>query len=293
MGNSFYTFINGYYEGIAGSAFFANGLYIGVPTYPVEIEPGIFEFVYDPDGYYDPNTGNISGIISDITIGNIGYGFLCKGGDISGTITDISMTSVIDAFESFGYSGGGVNSAPLIINGNISGTISNIRIDNLYLYGFYSEYGNISATINNVTVISAITNFDIFDFDFRFLYASIVCPYGTISSKISYFKSNGPIRTTSFLMGSYGFGTFSGQLLDCEFDMREIDPTNILALSVIDNVGPTAIIERCKLLSNSGVNTIAASASNTPVQILYTVINNGTFNITATPSIDNYNIYTW
>jgi hypothetical protein len=128
-------------------------------------------------------------------------------------------------------------------------------------HGFYAN-GNISGTISNVTMLNVST-------------ASFAA-VNNISSKISYVKSNGKITA----------GTFSGQLLDCEFDLRG------KATAIITTLSSDAIIERCKLLTDSSVNTISAPFPDTPVQILYTFINSTYTNISPTPSTNNYNIYT-
>ena len=146
--------------------------------------------------------------------------------------------------------------------GYIRGIISDVYMGAVSNHGFYAN-GNISGTISNVTMLNVST-------------ASFAA-VNNITSKISYVKSNGNIIA----------GTFSGQLLDCEFDLRGKTTTIITTLS------SDAIIERCKLLTDTGVDTITAASPNTPVQILYTVINNGTLNISATPSTNNYNISTW
>jgi hypothetical protein len=101
---------------------------------------------------------------------------------------------------------------------------------------------------------------------------------GDITGKINYVKSNGNIVTA---------GSFTGELLNCEFDCRGKSTT------VINEVSSTAVIERCKLLSDLGP-TFPTISSSTPVnvQILYTIINNGTNNITPIPAT-NYNLSTW
>jgi hypothetical protein len=165
--------------------------------------------------------------------------------------------------------------------------ITDIIMGNFGLGAFYSPGKIRGGIINNITmgdgdnafysgesIESTISNIITGDVNYSFYSVS------SISSKISYVKSNGPI----FISGT---GNFSSELLDCELDCRGKTTT------VINKVSSVARIERCKLLSDSGYPTISATASGTPVQILYTVINDTLTNISATPSTNNYNIYTW
>ena len=136
-----------------------------------------------------------------------------------------------------------------------------------------AQTGDISGTITNVI----FTHQESESYNYGAFNAT------NISGTVSYVKSNGNI-----------VGNFSGQLLDCEFDLRGTGrPVIGDNIDVFGRVTSDAIIERCKLLTDTGVDTITAASPNTPVQILYTVINNGTLNISATPSTNNYNISTW
>ena len=84
-----------------------------------------------------------------------------------------------------------------------------------------------------------------------------------ITARISYVKSNGRIYTAN---------EFKGKLINCELDCRG------KSTPAINNVGGSniAIIERCKLLSDSGFTTIdRVSPGTTGAQILYTITNEG------------------
>ena len=88
---------------------------------------------------------------------------------------------------------------------------------------------------------------------------------GNITAIIRYVRSNGVITLgpgVSFL------GTFTGKLINCQLDCRG------KSASVINNVGDNAIIERCKLLSDSAYTTINATSS-VSAQIAYTITNYG------------------
>jgi hypothetical protein len=262
---------------------------------------------------------SISGTITDVTMGNVdGSAFQTRYGDISGIITNITMGDV-DPSNVYGSTdvGGAFSTGKNNPNsgGDISGIITNIIMGNVNR-AFFAASGTMSAIITNIIIgninqeafraifgISGIiTDVIMGDVPKAFLVdgdlsngisgtlagtiSNIIMgdcgnsfgSIGDITSTISYVKSNGNFFQT---------GNFSGKLLDCEFDLRTKNRP------VIGTVSSAAIIERCKLLTDTGVTTIRAASPGTNVQILYTVINNGTSNITVVPSTNNYNIPTW
>jgi len=137
------------------------------------------------NGYaFFSSTGNISGKISNITMGDVSnIAFYGAIGSISGTITDVIMGNVTgDAF----YAGGTMSGKIIDI---IMGDVENAFVA-----------GNISGTISNVTTG------DVTDKAFHSL--------NNITGKISYVRSNGIISTDPP-------GTFTGELINCELDCRD------------------------------------------------------------------------
>jgi hypothetical protein len=246
-------------------------------------------------GTYVGGSGNISATITNIVMGDVGnYGFYSNG-NISGIISDIiigNSTNLNEPVYSFYAPAfpaaliGGFIAA----DGDISGTINNVLMGNFYQYGFYAELsmlgiidnvimgdiadsafyckkGELSGTVSNV--ITGDVNYSFF-----------VDPGtgGNISAKISYVKSNGPFGTDAPVL-------FTGELLSCEFDC--VGKSG----EIITRVDATAKIERCKLLSDPGKSTITGAEPGTRVQIIYTIINHGYDDIIPDPDPTNYNIY--
>ena len=266
------------------STFHANGNISGTFS---NINMGSVNYAAFYAGTYVGGSGNISATITNVVMGDVGdYGFYANG-NISGIISDITIGNSTN----FGLIGGFVAA-----DGDISGTINNVLMGNFSKYGFYADM-NMLGIIDNVIMGDINNTGQLFDGSAFYckkgelsgIVSNVITGFvngysfnasaGNISAKISYVKSNGPFSTQLPVL-------FTGELLSCEFDCRGITD------EIITRVDATAKIERCKLLSDPGVkSTISASASGTHVQIIYTIINNGVGNIDPDPDPTNYNIY--
>jgi hypothetical protein len=198
-------------------------------------------------------------------MGNSVYAFYSNA-NITGTITDVIMGNVSKGF----------NSGTNFSEGDITGTITNIIMGDVD-YAFFST-GEINSTISNI-IMGNVANYSFYVDNFFSVLG------GDISGTISYVKSNGPIYTENSLSVDPYEGSFKAKLINCEFDCRG------KATVVINKVGSSSIIERCKLLSDSSPTISAPGSTN--VYILYTIINNGNTNITIQPVTNNYNLSTW
>jgi hypothetical protein len=145
-----------------------------------------------------------------------------------------------------------------IAKNDINATFKNIIVGNLTKYIFYSD-NDILGNIENVVG--------------KIISSSIIYANNNISASITNLNANGNIYTSG--------GVFNGKLINSTI--------NSIGIGIsINNLGNGAIIENCKILSDSGAFSIAASL---PVfaQILYTITNNGIDSNITVPSV-NYNI---
>jgi hypothetical protein len=220
------------------------------------------------------NTSDINGYFDTIEIGGVGNNNKFRGsnGNLYGTYKNMKFANTYNLFSV----------------SNINATFENIEFNGNGNKVFHSTGGDISGTFSNIT--SSSVNSELFVANNIYGYYKDIT-LGTASSFMS-----GTINSSTVLdnlkVNGYIQSAFTGRIINSFVDARSFANSAI-------TLDTGAIVERCKFLSDSGLNTVESSEFSpgpvpaTTAKVSFTIANYGIniINEIGTPlNIDNPNI---
>jgi hypothetical protein len=216
-------------------------------------------------------TSDINAYFDTIEVGDASLQAFVSGNDLNGIFKNItinnpsspelfkSTNTTNGTFENIIFNGG--NDIFGSANGNLYGTYSNITSHGLISTGFTPGSGNISGYFKDITL-------------------------GTVSNFMGAANFTLPVTIDNLKVKSYIQAEFPGKIINSFIDARSFSANPI-------QLSNGSIVERCKILSDNGQDSIKGGSIN--AQISFTITNRGITgtitNAIGTPlNIDNSNI---